>query len=57
MSDSREALRRHFEVDAENVAIGALDALGAEGKFDAAELARAISELGVDVGKLEPASL
>ncbi|MFZ5890369.1 MAG: pyruvate dehydrogenase (acetyl-transferring), homodimeric type [Myxococcota bacterium] len=57
MSDSREALRRHFEVDGENVAIGALDALRAEGRISAAEVARAIAELGVDAGKVEPASI
>jgi pyruvate dehydrogenase E1 component len=57
MSDSREALRRHFEVDAENVAIGALEGLRADGKIKASDLARAISELGVDAGKVEPASI
>jgi pyruvate dehydrogenase E1 component len=57
MSDSREALRRHFEVDAENVAIGALEGLRADGKISGADLARAISELGVDAAKVEPASI
>jgi pyruvate dehydrogenase E1 component len=57
MSDSREALRRHFEVDAENVVIAALDGLRLDGKLGADELARAIRELGVDPGKVEPASV
>jgi pyruvate dehydrogenase E1 component len=57
MSDSREALRRHFEVDAENIAIAALDGLRQDGKLAASDVARAIRELGVDVGKVEPASV
>ncbi|MBK7581672.1 MAG: pyruvate dehydrogenase (acetyl-transferring), homodimeric type [Myxococcales bacterium] len=52
MSDTREALRRHFEIDAENVAIAALDALRLEGKLDGKTVARAITELGVDPDKL-----
>jgi pyruvate dehydrogenase E1 component len=54
MSDSREALRRHFEVDAENIVIGALDALRLEGRVSSAELAKAIQDLGVDAGKIDP---
>jgi pyruvate dehydrogenase E1 component len=57
MSDTRVALRRHFEVDAESICIGALDALRAEGKVTAAELASAIKELGVDPDKVPPASI
>jgi len=53
MSDTREALRRHFEVDAESVVLGALDALRLEGKLSAQELARAVGELGIDVNKVE----
>jgi pyruvate dehydrogenase E1 component len=57
MSDTREALRRHFEVDAESVALAALDALRAEGQLSAADVARAIAELGIDADKVEPASI
>jgi pyruvate dehydrogenase E1 component len=57
MSDTREALRRHFEVDAECIAIGALDALRAEGKIDNATLARAIRELDVNPDKVPPLSI
>jgi pyruvate dehydrogenase E1 component len=57
MSDTRAALRRHFEVDAECIAIGALDALRLEGKIDNATLARAIKELGVDPEKVPPLSI
>jgi pyruvate dehydrogenase E1 component len=57
MSDTREALRRHFEVDAESICIGALDALRAEGKVTPAELAHAIKELDVDPDKVPPVSI
>jgi len=57
MSDTRESLRRHFEVDAENIAVAALDALRLEGKLSAGEVARAIRELGVDPDKLDPTSI
>jgi len=57
MSDTREALRRHFEVDAESIVIGALDGLRLEGKLSGAELARAIAELGVDPEKVPAASI
>jgi pyruvate dehydrogenase E1 component len=52
MSDTREALRRHFEVDAECIAVAALSALHAEGKLDAKTLAQAIKDLGVDPNKV-----
>jgi pyruvate dehydrogenase E1 component len=54
MSDTRDALRRHFEVDAPNVAIAALDALRLEGKLDAKLVQKAIDELGVDPDKVAP---
>jgi pyruvate dehydrogenase E1 component len=57
MSDTRVALRRHFEVDAECIAIAALDALRAEGKVTAADVSRAIKELGVDADKVPPTSI
>jgi pyruvate dehydrogenase E1 component len=56
MSDTREALRRHFEVDAESVALAALDALRLDGKLEAAVVARAIDELGIDPDKISPVS-
>jgi pyruvate dehydrogenase E1 component len=51
MSDTREALRRHFEIDAECIAIGALDALRQDGKLTGKAAAKAITELGVDPEK------
>ncbi len=52
MSDTREALRRHFEVDAECIALAALDALRQDGQFEASAVAKAYEELGVDPDKL-----
>jgi len=57
MSDTREALRRHFEVDAECIVIGALDALRLEGKLTPADVARGIAELGVDPEKVPATSI
>ncbi len=57
MSDTREALRRHFEVDAECIVVAAMDALRQEGKIDAATLARVIQEQGVNPDKLYSAEV
>ncbi len=57
MSDTREALRRHFEIDAESIALAALDALRAEGRIPAESVAKAIEELGIDPGKINPKSV
>ncbi len=53
-SDTREALRRFFEVDAENIAIAALHALSQDGLITQSEVAQAIADLGVDPEKLNP---
>ncbi|UTP73749.1 pyruvate dehydrogenase (acetyl-transferring), homodimeric type [Alteromonas sp. LMIT006] len=53
-SDSRQNLRRHFEVDAEFVAIAALYELVKAGDYKAQDLAKAIVELGVDADKINP---
>jgi pyruvate dehydrogenase E1 component len=57
LSDTREALRRHFEVDAESIALAALDALRNEGKLEASVVERALEELDVDPDKLDPVSI
>jgi pyruvate dehydrogenase E1 component len=54
MSDTREALRRHFEIDREMITVAALDSLRREGKLKAAVVSKAIAELGVDPEKNEP---
>jgi len=47
-SETREALRRFFEVDGEHVAIAALWQLAKEGEIKPADVAKAIRQLGVD---------
>ncbi|MGH2498568.1 MAG: pyruvate dehydrogenase (acetyl-transferring), homodimeric type [Candidatus Limnocylindria bacterium] len=53
-SDTREALRRHFEVDAEHVAVASLHALALCEQFSPAEVAAAIAEHAIDAEALEP---
>ena len=53
-SDSRESLRKFFEVDRYHVALAALSALAQEGKIDTARVAEAITRYGIDSNK--PAS-
>ncbi len=50
-SESREALRRHFEVDAEFVTLATLTQLSKRGKFDAKKLPGVIKDLGIDPAK------
>ena len=54
-SDTREALRRFFEVDAELVVIATLEALSRKGAVDKKLVANAIKDLGVDPEKASPA--
>ena len=56
-SDTHEALRRFFEVDAESIAIAALHALSQDGLIATDEVARAIRDFGVDPEKPDPLSL
>jgi pyruvate dehydrogenase E1 component len=53
-SDSRAALRKHFEVDRHYVAVAALKALADDGKVDRATVVKAIQALGVDPSKPVP---
>jgi len=53
-SDSREALRRFFEVDRYYVAVAALKALADEGQVPAAKVAEAIKKYGIDPSKPNP---
>ena len=54
-SDSRENLRRFFEVDAESVVIAVLYSLSRRRKMGKTAVARAIRELGVNPDKAFPA--
>ena len=53
-SETREHLRRHFEVDAECIALAALRQLAERGQFDKNQLAKAIKDLGIDPNKIDP---
>ena len=54
-SDTREALRRYFEVDAGNVVVGVLSALLADGKAGADEVRAAMERHGIDGDAADPA--
>ena len=51
LSDSREPLRYHFEVDAEHTAFYAIAALHSAGKVDETIFERAKKELNIDIDK------
>jgi pyruvate dehydrogenase E1 component len=53
-SDTREKLRRFFEVDRHYVAVAALKALADEGAIPAAKVAEAIAKYGIDSQKPAP---
>ncbi|WHI48645.1 pyruvate dehydrogenase (acetyl-transferring), homodimeric type [Microbulbifer sp. VAAF005] len=53
-SDSREQLRRFFEVDRNYVVIAALNGLAKQGVIDAKEVAEAIVKLNIDAEKVNP---
>ena len=54
-SDTRAALRRHFEVDAPLIAATALYALAAEGALEPSEVEVALRTLDIDPEKVDPA--
>jgi pyruvate dehydrogenase E1 component len=53
-SESRQKLRRFFEVDAESVASAALYALSREGNYEQEKVKAAIAELGLDADRPDP---
>ncbi len=53
-SESREALRDFFEVDAKHIVLAALTGLAKEGKIKPAELDKAFKKLGIDPNKKNP---
>jgi len=53
-SDTREALRRHFEIDAESITTASLHALALCEQYGPADVAKAMAELGIDPAKPEP---
>jgi pyruvate dehydrogenase E1 component len=53
-SDTRERLRRFFEIDAESTVIATLHALARKGHLEPGAVAKAIKELDVDPEKMSP---
>jgi pyruvate dehydrogenase E1 component len=53
-SDSRAALRKHFEVDSNFIVFVALKALADEGKIDGATLSAAMTKLGINPASPDP---
>ena len=56
-SDTRQALRRLFGVDAEHVAVAVLAELARTERIDPATVASAIDELGIDPEGADPVAL
>ena len=57
LSDTREALRRHFETDAAHVVVAMLDGLRAAGDAKADEVNAAIGTYGIDPDVADPRSI
>ena len=53
-SETREALRDHFEVDYRFIALGALSALAREGQIEYAVVVQAMKDLDIDPAKPNP---
>ena len=53
-SDTREQLRRHFEIDAESVAFATLNAISKHCNFDKGRLPKALKDLEIDPEKVDP---
>ena len=53
-SDSRENLRRHFEVNEGYIVVAALTELASLGQIDKALVAQAIAKFGIDADKINP---
>jgi pyruvate dehydrogenase E1 component len=53
-SDTREALRRHFEIDTGHVVVGVLSGLHRDGAVDASVVDDAIARYGIDPDAVDP---
>jgi pyruvate dehydrogenase E1 component len=53
-SETRENLRRHFEVDAQCITLAALHRLAEKGQIERSEVAAAIKLLGINPEKIDP---
>jgi pyruvate dehydrogenase E1 component len=55
LSDTRQALRTHFEVSRHHIAVAALKALADDGRLRPQEVAQAIALYGIDAQARSPA--
>ncbi len=55
-SEDRQQLREFFEVDAKSIALATLHELSRDGRIDAAVVAKAVKDLGIDPEKPNPAN-
>ena len=53
-SDTRESLRRHFEIDSECIVVASLYSLHKQGKLDAESVSEAIHTFDIDPEKIDP---
>jgi pyruvate dehydrogenase E1 component len=53
-SETRQALRRHFEVDAQFITLAAIYQLQQRGEIDPSAVAAAIKDLGINPEKVNP---
>ncbi|MFZ9157038.1 MAG: pyruvate dehydrogenase (acetyl-transferring), homodimeric type, partial [Ilumatobacteraceae bacterium] len=53
-SDTREALRSHFEVDTPAVVVAVLSGLLSSGTIDASVVDKAIAHYGIDPDRIDP---
>jgi pyruvate dehydrogenase E1 component len=53
-SETRAALRRHFEVDAQSIALAALYQLSRKGVLNGSTVQQAVQKLGIDPDKVSP---
>ena len=56
-SDTRPALRRHFEIDSQHITLAALSALVRSKEIDSKVYEKALSELGVDLDRTDITAL
>lgn len=53
-SDTREALRAHFEIDTESIVISVLAAMASQGSLPADVVSQAIAQYGTDSNRIDP---
>ena len=56
-SDSRAALREHFEVDARFIVLSTLNALAEKGDIERGDVVKAINKYKIDPNKISPEKL